>query len=135
MDILSDINLLELYNFHIQSQSIATLAVMHRNTSRYFLFDNEEKLSGWQDLKNNKIIRCNKTEEKLVPLAFSGIHIVSPAIFPLISEEGVFSITDVYIRLAEHYKISAFNHSKSNWFDLGTMEKIEKAQKMTFNFS
>jgi len=39
VDILSDINLSELYDFHIQSQSLATLAVMHRITSRYFLFD------------------------------------------------------------------------------------------------
>ncbi|OIP03267.1 MAG: hypothetical protein AUJ97_04850 [Bacteroidetes bacterium CG2_30_32_10] len=129
VDILSDINLSELYDFHIQSQSLATLAVMHRNTSRYFLFDKHNKLCGWQNLKNDSIIKCNDTTEKLFPLAFSGIHIVNPSIFALMNEEGVFSITNVYIRLAALQKISAYNHTTSHWLDLGTIENIEKAEK------
>jgi len=129
VDILSDINLSELYDFHIQSQSLATLAVMHRNTSRYFLFDKHNKLCGWQNLKNDSIIKCNDTKEKLFPLAFSGIHIVNPSIFALMNEEGVFSITNVYIRLAALQKISAYNHTTSHWLDLGTIENIEKAEK------
>jgi NDP-sugar pyrophosphorylase family protein len=129
VDILSDIDLLQLYNFHIQSQSLATLAVMQRNTSRYFLFDKNNKLCGWQNLKNNTIITCNETKQELIPLAFSGIHVISPSIFPLMKEEAVFSITNEYIRLAEEFKISAFNHADSHWIDLGTIENISRAER------
>ena len=132
VDVLSDINLYAIYNKHIYSQSLVTLAVMHRETSRYFLFDNDNRLCGWQDMKNNKIVRCNDTRENLIPLAFSGIHVVNPAVFNLINEEGVFPITDVYLRLAKQFKISAYNHSGSFWMDLGTKENIEKAE---MNFS
>jgi NDP-sugar pyrophosphorylase family protein len=45
------------------------------------------------------------------------------------NEEGVFSITNVYIRLAIKNKISAFNHAGSHWIDLGTIENISKAEK------
>ncbi len=135
VDVLSDINLHGLIESHIQSQSLATLAVMPRETSRYFLFDKDNKLCGWQNLKNNTIIKSNNTSEELIPLAFSGIHVINPSIFQYLDEDAVFSITNVYIRLAENHKIAAYNHSGSYWFDLGTIENIEKAEKNISSFN
>lgn len=44
VDILSDMNLKELYDFHMQSGSVATLLASRRTTSRYLLFNTERKL-------------------------------------------------------------------------------------------
>ena len=37
----------------------------------------------------------------MVALAFSGIHVISPRFLQLLCEEGVFSIINSYLRLAE----------------------------------
>ena len=48
VDILSDMNLKELYDFHLRNGSVATLLASRRKTSRYLLFDVERRnLRGW----------------------------------------------------------------------------------------
>lgn len=47
VDILSDMNLKELYDFHLRNGSVATLLASRRKTSRYLLFDAEQRLCGW----------------------------------------------------------------------------------------
>ena len=61
-------------------------------------------------------------------LAFSGIHFISPRLLPLISESGVFSIIDTYLRLAKaNEKISAFRDDSFYWRDLGRLEDLRRA--------
>jgi NDP-sugar pyrophosphorylase family protein len=65
----------------------------------------------------------------MTPLAFSGIHVISPQIFSLLKEEGVFSIVDSYLRLAgEGEKIVAFRADEYYWRDLGTLESLRAAE-------
>lgn len=156
VDVLSDINLNKMYEEHIKSEALATLAVRERPSERYFLFNEEGMLCGWKNAKTGEIKIVNKspsqppirrftqspirkrrwgeTEQgeerisnKLYPLAFSGIHIISPQIFGLITEQGRFSITDVYLRLAKDYKIIAFLHNETKWLDIGNKENLENA--------
>ena len=47
VDILSDVNLKELYDYHLQSGAVATLLASRRKTSRYLLFDMDKRLCGW----------------------------------------------------------------------------------------
>ena len=62
------------------------------------------------------------------PLAFSGIHVISPRLLPLITESGVFSIIDTYLRLAaSNEKISAFRADSFYWRDLGRPEDLTQA--------
>ena len=49
VDILSDIDLLKLADYHNATNSFATLAVGKRNSSRQFLFDSTMKLAGWRN--------------------------------------------------------------------------------------
>jgi len=128
VDILTDMNIHDMHLQHCRSGALATLAVMKRKSSRYFLFDNHNRLCGWEKTGEKKIICCSAKEKKLTPLAFSGIHVVNPSIFNLISEEGVFSLTDLYLRLAEKHLINAYNHTGSSWFDLGKPENIKNAE-------
>jgi NDP-sugar pyrophosphorylase family protein len=63
-----------------------------------------------------------------LPLAFSGIHVISPRLLPLLTEEGVFSIIDAYLRLAgQGDKILAFRADEYYWRDLGRPSDLSQA--------
>jgi NDP-sugar pyrophosphorylase family protein len=63
-------------------------------------------------------------------LAFTGIHVIDPAIFPRMTETGVFPITRTYLRLAgEGERIVAYRADGRYWQDIGSMEKLEAARK------
>ena len=125
-DILTDLNVDELKNLHEESGAIATLAVTNRSTSRYLLFDDDNFLCGWLNEKTGE--QKGKTGNKK---AFSGIHIISPKIFEHITEEGKFSMIDLYLRLAvEGFKINCYDHSEGHLLDVGKPESIIIAEKM-----
>lgn len=126
VDILTDIDLHSLLHQHTQSKDIATLAVSERESSRYFLFDENEKLCGWKNTKTGeeKIARYTKDQHAK---AFSGMHIINPAIFDLMPQTGKFSMVDVYLQLAKSYTIGCFEHTGAKFIDVGKPESIEKA--------
>jgi len=63
-------------------------------------------------------------------LAFSGIHILSPRIFDVMSEEGVFSIITSYLRLAaQGESITGFCADDYYWRDLGRLADLNQAAK------
>lgn len=129
VDILTDMNLNKMIFQHQQNEPLATLAVTSRTTSRYFLFDESNHLCGWKNEKtgNQKISRKS---EKYIQKAFSGIHIISPKIFPLIKMEGKFSMIDVYLELAKTYFIEGFDHNNSKFIDVGKPESLLKAEEI-----
>ncbi|MFP4287939.1 MAG: nucleotidyltransferase family protein [Bacteroidales bacterium] len=129
VDIISDINLKDMYQKHLDEQALATLAVSHRNSTRGFLWV-ENRLCGWQNIQTGTEIKCYSTPTPPKVLAFSGVHIISPSIFPEITETGKFSINQVYLRLAFQHKIMAYEHNANYWADLGTTEKIAQAEKI-----
>jgi len=123
VDIITDLDIQKFYQSHIQSGAVATVAVMHRSTGRYFLFDNEMRMCGWMNKKTGESnIRIKK--EGLKPLAFSGVHVFSPDIFDILRHENVFSITDDYLRLCANHLIMGYEHSHSTWIDIGKEEHI-----------
>lgn len=129
-DVLSNIDLNEMLAFHKRQESLATLAVSSRKTSRHFLWDGNH-LAGWENNVSGEKILCQPyAKNELRPLAFSGIHILCPEIFSLISETGSFSIKDLYLRLAASHHIAAFEHDPHHWFDIGSPEKLENAERM-----
>src|SRR5580704_5706874 len=54
VDILTDLNLQWMINAHLKTGPLATLAVTSRNTSRYFLFDQDNTLCGWRNIKTGE---------------------------------------------------------------------------------
>ena len=127
-DVLSNIDLDDMWDYHHRQNAVATLAVSKRKSSRYFLFE-DDRLAGWQNERNNKqVLVKNIDANKTSKLAFSGIHLVSPEIFGLIEETGSFSIKDLYLRIAAHHKITGYDHDPEGWMDIGTPEKLRKAR-------
>lgn len=129
VDILTDMNLNEMIRLHHKANPIATLAVTERNTSRYFLFDENNHLCGWENIKSGEQ-KISKKSNQYIRKAFSGIHIISPEIFPLIKLAGKFSMVDVYLELAKTHTITSFDHSNSKLIDVGKPESVLKAEKI-----
>jgi MurNAc alpha-1-phosphate uridylyltransferase len=129
VDILTDLNLFKMLEAHQSSKALATLAVGERDTSRYFLFDEQERLSGWENIKTNQkiITRPNKL---LYRKAFSGLHIISPEIFKNMSHTGKFSMVDVYLDLSKSHLIKGYNQGNCKFIDVGKPESIGLAEKM-----
>jgi MurNAc alpha-1-phosphate uridylyltransferase len=128
VDILTDMDLSALIRQQQHSDALATLAVTDRDTSRYFLFDKNGVLSGWRNVKTGE----EKTARAVQPVfqkAFSGIHVISTGIFPLISQQGRFSMVDVYLDLAKHHTIASYDHTGTTLIDVGKPESIAKAEK------
>jgi NDP-sugar pyrophosphorylase family protein len=64
----------------------------------------------------------------LHPLAFSGIHVISPRLLPQLTETAPFSIIGSYLRLSSQgQKILAFRHDNSYWRDLGKPADLAQA--------
>ena len=124
-DILTDLDLHAMIADHVEHDPLATLAVSDRPASRMLLFDGSGKLCGWQN-ENNGELKGSPGAKK----AFSGIHIISPRIFPLITEAGKFSVIDLYLRLAGDHTIRAFEHNNTKFIDVGKPGSIEKAEEM-----
>ena len=119
VDIVSDLDLHNMMEQHLKSHALATLAVRSRETSRYFLFDPDHRLCGWTNLKTGEKILSLESKMNLEMLAFSGIQVLSPEIFALITEEGKFSLTGLYLRLAKEHLIKGFQDRGSIWRDVG----------------
>lgn len=107
---------------------LAVLAVRKSFSDRCFLLDQQNLLCGWE----NKLSGEQKISRKvsgMYPAGFMGIHCISASIFKLIEEEGIFSITDLYLRLARTYPIVGLDQSASRWMDIGSPEQLLLAEK------
>src|SRR5947209_169064 len=125
VDVISTIDLRRMVQFHTENQALATLAVQDRETARYLLFDEELKLCGRRRGQETEFVRSSN---QVQALAFSGIHVISPLLFAIMIEEGVFSIITSYLRLAAHGEnILAFRADEYYWRDLGRPDDVTQA--------
>ena len=129
VDILTDLNLHEMMDQHIKMKPLATLAVTQRTTSRYFLFDENGGLCGWEN-KATSEKKMSREAGVISEKAFSGLQILSPQIFSLIKNQGRFSIVDTYLDLAKTHTILEYDHTGTKLIDVGKPENILRAEKM-----
>ena len=133
VDILSNANLKELYERHIASDNIATLLVKDRETSRYLLFNEEQRLQGWMNVKT---VEVKSPIPDFMPSLYtkhacSGIHIMSPEIFRYM--EGYpqkFPIMDFYIENAAKLKIGSLLDNNLQMIDVGKLDSLQEAEQL-----
>ncbi|HZC22048.1 MAG TPA: nucleotidyltransferase family protein, partial [Candidatus Binatia bacterium] len=102
--------------------------VQKRETSRLLLFDSDLQLCGRQT--GRRPAEFVRPAKETTALAFSGVHVISPQFLDRMTEEGVFSIINTYLRLAgEGEKISAFRADEYYWRDLGKPENVAQAAR------
>jgi len=127
-DILTNLNINAMLQFHHQHKPLITLAVTNRKASRAFLFNDKGLLCGWRDNRSG-VERISIPANHTVPKAFSGIHMIDPAVFALITESGKFSLVDLYLRLSARETIMCYDHSGDILIDVGKPEAIEQAEQ------
>ena len=115
VDVITDIDLHRMLEFHQKHRPLATMAMQKRKTSRYLLFDAEGRLCG----------KSSTPDPGLQSLGFSGIHVISPRLVSMMPSEEVFSIITCYLDLAARAeKILAFPADEYSWKDMGRPENF-----------
>ena len=129
VDVLTDLDLNKLLEFHHKHKPLVSFGVTERKTSRNVLLDENYRMCGW---KNN-----STGEEKIVipgrhlkPFAYSCVVIYQQAIFGLIKQRGKFSIMDTYLDLAADHLIMGYDHSGDKWVDVGKPESVAVAENL-----
>lgn len=126
VDVLSTIDLQRMVRFHTENRALATLAVQDRETSRYLLFNERLRLCGRRS--EGEQAELVRSPHQVRALAFSGVHVISPRIFPMMIEEGAFSIITSYLHLAaQGENILAFRADDYYWRDLGKPDNLVQA--------
>ncbi len=128
VDILTDLDLNGMFQFHQKIAPLATLAVTKRESSRQFLFNEEMQLVGWRNNKTGETRWVAAEVQDAEPFSFSGVHMIDPELFRHMPASGNFSITDVYLKLAASHQIIGYNHSGDKVIDVGKPESIQKAE-------
>lgn len=127
-DIITDLNLLTLYNYHLEHGALCTLAVRDRETSRYFIFDEYNTLCGWWNKVTGEKKSVKWSDSNFRAMAFSGIQIINPCALELFPDKMVFSLVEFYLLLARDHKIAGYNHTETRWADIGRLDILEQMQ-------
>lgn len=133
VDIVSDIDLKKLYSNHA---GLATLAINKRETSRYLLFDDNQTMKGWTNIKTGEVKPSSVNKDQLCLFAFSGIHIVDRSISKYLDavDASVFPIMDFYINLCQKEKILGVDVTGKRWVDCGKPEHLSTANDIICSF-
>lgn len=122
VDILSNLDLNRLYDHAAQA---TTLVVSWRETQRYLQFDEQLRLVGW---KNNATGQVKGREAR--PLAFSGIHVFHPLLFPLLSEwPDRFPIMDFYLKTCSDHLVRGYVPDHLLLMDVGKTDTLGAADE------
>ncbi len=137
-DILTSLDLRAFYSWHCKDNgAMASLLVKHRNTARYLLFDHNDKLKGWINKKTGETRPdgFQYTSGQYDEMAFGGVHVISPEIFPLLEDYSrggkVFSIVPLYVGECNKCTIKGYEPDYDyTWLDVGKPETLALAQKL-----
>ncbi len=139
-DILTDLNIHHLLAFHRNKKALVSFGIMKRETSRYFLMDEEDRLCGWINKKTGEIkgpcLEVSGGQVKslsLKEMAYSCVVIFEYDIFNLMTENGFlgkFSLIDLYLTLSEDHLIMGFDHTGDRLVDVGKPGSIGLAESV-----
>ncbi|MBS1563209.1 MAG: nucleotidyltransferase family protein [Bacteroidetes bacterium] len=127
VDILTDLNLKRLLDYHKDYKPLISFGVTDRRTSRYFLFDEYDRLCGWRNKKTGEE-RISIAKKDLVERAYSCVVVFEPTVFSLIKQRGKFSLVDVYLDLAKDHLILGYDHTGDKLTDVGKPESVAVAE-------
>ena len=136
VDILSNIDLptlLQAYN----PEEMGVVVVSPRDTQRYLLFDETNRLCGWTNIATGEIRPASlaSSPNSLIAsrLAFSGMQVLNPRIFDVmdkvVAEKGdKFSLIDLYLSIAEKEILRAFIPENYRMMDVGKIAQLSEAE-------
>ena len=136
VDILSNIDIPTLLNAY-NPQEMGVVVVSERDTQRYLLFDEENRLCGWTNIATGEVrgeeaIRRGG-EQVMKKLAFSGMQVLNPRIFDcmdkVVEQKGdKFSLIDLYLSIAEKEILRAYIPENYRMMDVGKITQLSEAE-------
>ena len=136
VDILSNIDLTQLINAYNPNE-MGLVVVSQRDTQRYLLFDETNRLNGWTNIATGEVrgkeaIR-QRGDKAMKKLAFSGMQVLNPRIFDcmdkVVLEKGdKFSLIDLYLSIAEKEILRAFIPENYRMMDVGKINQLSEAE-------
>lgn len=118
VDILSNVDLSQL------DVDVPTLVVSERKTKRYLQFDESMRLIGWKNIETGEV----KGREGR-SLAFSGIHVFHPSLFPLLNDwPERFPVMDFYLKVCAHHLVRGIEVKNLQLLDVGKLDTLEQAK-------
>ena len=135
VDILSNVDLKALYNEHVTQNSLATLVVSKRDTFRYLLFDDDNRLCGWINEKTGETKPIHFTDiSGYNKFAFAGIQALSSQIFNIMENlEPKFSIIDFYLSNVRNQIIKGYTPTDFKMMDVGKLNVLDEAGRFIIN--
>lgn len=131
-DILTDLDLKEVYNFHLNHNQLATLVLHDYPEFNNVSVSEDNFITGFGEQAKKNHSGCKQM------LAFTGIQVLDPEILTFIPENVFSSIIDTYQNLiSEGKQLKAFISHECYWKDIGTPKKyketvIEKMASQAF---
>lgn len=124
VDILSNLDLTAL------DGSVTTLVVSPRQTKRYLLFDDDLYLRGWTNVETGEVKGEVTDADSYLKLAFSGIHVLHPSLFPLMDEwPDRFPIMDFYLKVCARHPIRGYEPFGLRLMDVGKLDTLHEAEQ------
>ena len=136
VDILSNIDiptLLQAYN----PNEMGVVVVSERETQRYLLFNEENRLCGWTNIATGEvrgpISNTQYPISNTQKLAFSGMQVLNPRIFDcmdeVVKQKGEkFSLIDLYLSIAQKEILRAYIPENYRMMDVGKIDQISEAE-------
>jgi N-acetyl-alpha-D-muramate 1-phosphate uridylyltransferase len=129
VDILTNLNLFHLLDYHKEHQPLISFGVTNRKTSRNFLFDEQDRLCGWRNNSTGET-KISVAKENLVEKAYSCVVVFEQRFFDLCKQTGKFSLTEPYLDLAKDHLILGYDHSGDKLVDVGKPDSVKVAEEM-----
>lgn len=133
VDILSNIRIEDLEKSY-RSDMLGLLVVSRRQTQRYLLFDTGLRLHGWTNIATGELRPAGLADVGTFQrLAFSGMQILSPAIFEnmetTIAQKGCkFSLIDLYLNLCATQPLYGYIPAGYQMMDVGKIDQLATAE-------
>jgi NDP-sugar pyrophosphorylase family protein len=136
VDILSNIDiptLLQSYN----PAEMGLVVVSKRDTQRYLLFNEENRLCGWTNIATGEVRPASfaSSPNSLIAsqLAFSGMQVLNPRIFDcmddIVQQKGEkFSLIDLYLSIAQKEILRAYIPENYRMMDVGKINQLSEAE-------
>ena len=141
VDILSNIDLPTLLNAY-NPDEMGVVVVSERDTQRYLLFDEENRLCGWTNIATGEIRPASlaSSPNSLIAsrLAFSGMQVLNPRIFDCMDEVvekkgDKFSLIDLYLHITEKEILRAYIPENYRMMAVGKIAQLSEAEAFAFS--
>ena len=132
VDVYTNLDIAGLIEAHMKDDSLVTIAVKKRTTSRSLLFNSENVLSGWRHNETGEERFLPDKPENLQDFGNSCVQVIDTELFETYPDTKPLNLVQMFLDLAADHKIRAYIHNQDYWYDLGRYESFQQAGKELF---